>query len=146
MRRFGEAVDPTRCYRTRPGAYGVILDGPDMLITEQSGTRREYQLPGGGIDPGESPIPALHRECLEETGWTIQIHRRLGAFQRYCYMPEYDLWARKVCAIYLCRPALRRADPTEPGHRALWIPARDALDLLDNAGDRHFLALHLGRI
>ncbi|PJN93609.1 hypothetical protein CNY89_19590 [Amaricoccus sp. HAR-UPW-R2A-40] len=58
----------------------------------------------GGVDPGESPIRALHREVLEETGWTISIQRRLGAFQRYTFMPEYDLWARKVCAVYLCRP------------------------------------------
>lgn len=140
MRRFGEPVRSDRAYRTRPGAYGVVRDGDDVLITEQAEPQREYQLPGGGVDPGEGPLRALHRECLEETGWRIRVQRRLGAFQRYTYMPEYDLWARKVCHVYLCRPTLRHGDPAEPGHRALWMPIATAVALLANDGDRSFLA------
>ncbi len=140
MRRFGEPVEPGRTYRTRPGAYAVIRAGAKVLITEQAVPRREFQLPGGGIDPGESPLPALHRECLEETGWRIRVLRRLGAFQRYTYMPEYDLWARKICHVYLARPVLRLGDPHEPGHRALWMPVATAAALLANPGDRHFVA------
>lgn len=140
MRRFGEPVIPEQTYTTRPGAYGVIFDGRDLLVTEQSDPDPELQLPGGGLDPGESPIRALHRECREETGWNIAVLRRLGAYQRYTYMPEYDLWARKVCHIYLCRPTLRIGEPTEPGHRALWMPAATAARLLENEGDRWFAA------
>jgi 8-oxo-dGTP diphosphatase len=139
MRRFGEPVRPDRTYRTRPGAYGVILDGGDVLVTEQAEPVRELQLPGGGIDPGESALRALHRECLEETGWRIRAIRRLGAFQRFAYMPEYDLWARKVCHIYLCRAVLRAGDPAEPGHRALWMPLESAIRGVANDGDRAFL-------
>ena len=80
---------PGRRYRERPGAYAVILDGGDLLVTEQDAPDREFQLPGGGLDPGEGALRALHRECLEETGWRIRVLRRLGAFQRYVYMPEY---------------------------------------------------------
>jgi hypothetical protein len=29
--------------------------------------------------------------------------------------------------------------PTEPGHRAFWMPVETALDLLDVEGDRWFL-------
>lgn len=143
MRRYGEPVQPGRSYRTRPGAYGVILDGPDVLVTEQAEPQPEFQLPGGGIDPGESALRALHRECFEETGWRIHALRRLGAFQRYAYMPEYDLWARKVCHVYLCRPVRRVAAPTERLHTALWMPVEAALELLPNAGDRGFLAAAL---
>jgi len=145
MRRFGEPVDPCRTYVSRPGAYGVIRDGDDLLVTEQAEPVREFQLPGGGIDPGEGPLAALRRECLEETGWTIAVERRIGAFQRYCYMPEYDLWARKICHIYLARPALLRGAPTEPGHRAVWMPVSEAARLLGNAGDRAFVARLLRR-
>jgi 8-oxo-dGTP diphosphatase len=59
-------------------------------------------------------------------------------------MPEYDLWARKVCHVYLCRPALRHGDPRETGHAALWMPLRTAAALLGNAGDRAFVAALLG--
>lgn len=140
MRRFGEAIDPTRSYRTRPGAYGIIRDGDDVLVTEQRSPLPELQLPGGGIDPGEGPVQALHRECREETGWSIRVLRRLGAFQRYTYMPDYDLWARKVCHIYLCRPGLCHGTPSELGHSALWMPIDTAARILSVAGDRHFLA------
>jgi 8-oxo-dGTP diphosphatase len=65
--------------------------------------------------------------------------RRIGAFQRYAYMPDYDLWARKVCHVYIARPVLRLGEPSEPGHRAIWMPVATALDLLSIEGDRAFL-------
>jgi 8-oxo-dGTP diphosphatase len=140
MRRYGDPIDPRQNYRERPGAYAVILDGTDVLVTEQSEPRREFQLPGGGLDPGDGALHALHRECLEETGWRIRVLRRLGAFQRYTFMPEYDLWARKVCHIYLARPVLRHGAPADPGHTAVWMPVASALQLLAIEGDRAFLA------
>lgn len=140
MRRYGETIRPGRTYTDRLGAYGVIRLGPDLLLTEQADPGPELQLPGGGIDRGEGPAAALRREVYEETGWTIQVLRRMGAFQRYAYMPEYDLWARKICMVYLCRPVLRRGAPSEPGHRAVWAPIETAARLLGNAGDRAFVA------
>jgi len=138
MRRFGEPVIPGQTYRTRPGAYAIIREGGDVLVTESPDG--EVQLPGGGIDPGEGVLRALHRECREETGWTIRIERRLGAYLRFCYLPDYGFWARKVCHIYLCRPARRIGAPAEDGHRALWMPIATALTLLESDGDRAFLA------
>jgi 8-oxo-dGTP diphosphatase len=140
VRRYGPPVRPDRAYADRPGVYAVIRDGPDVLLTHQDEPRPEFQLPGGGLDPGEAPLTALHRECLEETGWRIVVVRRLGAFQRYTYMPEYDLWARKVCAVYLARPTLRRGPPAEAGHLAVWAPLAEAARLVAAEGDRAFLA------
>jgi 8-oxo-dGTP diphosphatase len=111
-----------------------------MLLTFQEEPDPEFQLPGGGIDPGESPVSALHREVYEETGWTISAPKRLGAFRRFVFMPEYDLWAEKVCTIYVARPALRLGPPTEPLHTALWLPASEAIGVLANSGDQHFAA------
>jgi 8-oxo-dGTP diphosphatase len=139
IRRYGEAVQPGRRYVDRVGAYAVIRERDDVLVTEQAAPRREFQLPGGGMDPGEGAVRALHRECLEEIGWRIRVERRLGAFQRFTFMPEYDLWARKVCHVYLARPVRRLGEPTEPGHRAVWMPIPTALELLAVAGDRAFL-------
>ena len=103
----------------------------------------EFQLPGGGIDPGEHPLAALHREIMEETGWRIGAPTRLGAYRRFVYMPDYDLWAEKVCHIYIARPARQIADPSEPHHTALWMPAADAARTLAGVGDRMFVARFL---
>lgn len=139
MRRFGERIIRGQTYRPRPGVYGIIHDRHDVLITEQSEPVPEFQLPGGGIDPGENPIQALHREVWEETGWRIRVERRLGAFQRFCFMPEYDLWAQKICHVYVCRAVARISEPSEVNHRAIWASLPAALDLLEGAGDRHML-------
>lgn len=146
MRRYGEPVKRGQHYRRRPGAYAVILDGDSLLATHQMEPVPEFQLPGGGIDPGEHPIPALHREIYEETGWRVQIERRLGAYRRFTYMPEYDRWAEKVCTLYLARPVLRLGPPTEAGHTAVWMPAIVALDLLGTDGDRAMLAQALRQV
>lgn len=145
IRRFGEAVKAGQRYRRRPGVYAVLLDGDAVLTTFQQDPLPEFQLPGGGIDRGEQPIAALHREVFEETGWKIQVARRLGAFRRFTYMPEYDLWAEKLCTIYLARPVLRHGPPTEPGHTAVWLSAGEALARLGNVGDRAMLARALAQ-
>lgn len=140
IRRYGEAVKVGQSYRRRPGVYAILLRDGKMLTTYQAAPVPEFQLPGGGIDPGEHPIAALHREVIEETGWRISIVRRLGTFRRFTYMPDYEFWAEKVCTVYLARPVLRLCDPTEPGHQAVWMPPKEALIRLGNDGDRGMLA------
>lgn len=145
LRRFGDPPDAGQRYLPRPGAYAVLMRGGRVLVTHQSDPMPEYQLPGGGIDPGESVIAALHREVMEETGWTIARACRLGSYRRFAYMPEYDRWAEKICHIHLARPVRRLAPPSEPGHRAEWLSPAAAVALLAGAGDRHFLLRALGR-
>jgi 8-oxo-dGTP diphosphatase len=141
--RYGDSKRFGQAYRRRPGVYAILLRGDSILVTHQSLPLPEFQLPGGGIDKGEQPIPALHREVREETGWRIQIDRRLGAFRRFTYMPEYTLWAEKLCTIYLARPVHSLGPPTETGHLAVWLPVDEALTRLGNPGDRAMLALAL---
>jgi 8-oxo-dGTP diphosphatase len=140
IRRYGEAVKAGQRYRRRPGVYAVLLQGDSLLTTFQMEPTPEFQLPGGGIDPGEHPMAALHREVFEETGWKIAIARRLGAFRRFTYMPEYDLWAEKVCTLYLARPIRQLGPPREAGHSAVWLPVEEAVQRLGNPGDRAMLA------
>lgn len=140
IRRYGEAVKAGQRYRRRPGVYAILLRGDSILTTFQMEPVPEFQLPGGGIDKGEQPVAALHREVFEETGWKMAVERRIGAFRRFTYMPEYDLWAEKLCTVYLARPIRRLGPPGEPGHTAIWMPVDEALLRLGNAGDRGMLA------
>ena len=73
IRRYGEAVKTGQIYTRRPGVYAVLAQGNHILVTHQSAPVPEFQLPGGGIDKGEQPIPALHREVMEETGLPVVV-------------------------------------------------------------------------
>ena len=139
MRRFGTPPVRGVNYTDRPGAYGIIRRGRDLLVTHQSEPYPEFQLPGGGIDDGENALTALHREAFEETGWTISINRKLGAFVFYTYMPEYDRNARKVCHIFECRAVIQKSEPLEPGHTAVFMPPETAVTQIGNPGDRAFV-------
>ncbi|MEE9388205.1 MAG: NUDIX hydrolase [Paracoccaceae bacterium] len=138
IRRYGRTIANQR-YVLRPGAYAILPRGRSLLLTFQQEPFWEYQLPGGGIDPGESPIAALHREVFEETGWRIAAPRRIGAFRRFIYMPEYELWAEKLCHIYVARPVRSHGPPIESGHTAVWTSADDAANILHDEASQSFI-------
>ncbi|WP_420014153.1 NUDIX hydrolase [Tateyamaria sp.] len=140
IRRFGEPPIAGQTYVRRPGVYAVLPRDGQLLLTCQMTPAPEIQLPGGGIDPGESPLCALHREVFEETGWRIAQPRKLGAFRRFTFMPEYDLWAEKLCHVYVAFPTRAISDPTEPDHSVIWMTPDAAALTVYNDGDRSFVA------
>ncbi|MFB9831022.1 NUDIX hydrolase [Actinoallomurus acaciae] len=62
-----------RLIRTQPGAGAVVVDDRQRVllmwrhrfITDAWG----WEIPIGGINPGEDPVAAAAREVEEETGW-----------------------------------------------------------------------------
>lgn len=140
MRRMGERVEPGRRYASRRGVYVIAIAGDGVLLTLQSRPNPEFQLPGGGIDPGEPPLRALHREVMEETGWRIACPRRIGGYRRFAWMPAYGRWAEKVCILYRARAVRRHGLPSEPGHTAVVVPLEAAASLVASEGERNYLA------
>ena len=140
IRRYGGTPVAGQKYTLRPGAYAILPRDGKVLVTYQGAPHEEFQLPGGGIDPGEGPLEALHREVLEETGYRIAAPRKIGVFRRFVYMPDYGFYAEKVCHIYLARPVRPHGPPTESGHIAVWLDPVVALAELANDGDADFLA------
>ncbi len=138
IRRMGQPPQEGRRYQHRAGVYALLPRDGALLLTHQARPVVEFQLPGGGIDPGESPLQALHREVMEETGWRIAAPRRLGAFRRFAYMPDYDIWAEKLCHVFIARPVRCLRPPSEPAHSAHWVPLEVAARSLGNSGDRAF--------
>jgi 8-oxo-dGTP diphosphatase len=145
IRRYGEPKKTNISYKLRPGAYAILPLNGDLLLTHQSSPANEFQLPGGGIDAGESAMAALHREVIEETGWRISKPIFSHAFRRFVFMPDYDMWAEKICKIYIARPVRKLCPPVEVGHTAKWIRIEDAINYLGNPGDRAALTLYLNR-
>lgn len=69
----GEGERPEPYQRT--AAYGVVTSVRGVLLTELSARTASpgrWTLPGGGLDPGESPLAALHREVWEESGQRVE--------------------------------------------------------------------------
>ncbi|MFZ3580715.1 NUDIX domain-containing protein [Loktanella sp. DJP18] len=143
IRRYGEVPQNGQRYGLRVGVYAILPRDGAMLMTWQGEPHHELQLPGGGIDLGEHPLRALHREVFEETGWSISRPRRLGAFRRFTWMPEYKRHAEKLCHVYVAHPVRRLGPPSEPHHRALWLDPTVARDALANDGDAAFLAKYI---
>lgn len=60
---------------TRLGVYGIALEGSKILLVTKGPNgcySNKLDLPGGGIEFGESSEEALRREFLEETGRAFQ--------------------------------------------------------------------------
>ena len=146
IRRYGGTPQTGQRYGLRAGVYAILPREGAMLMTWQGDPHHELQLPGGGIDPGESPLRALHREVFEETGWTIARPRRLGAFRRFTWMPEYKRFAEKLCHVYVAHPVRRNGPPSEPNHLALWVDPAVALAALANDGDSAFLGKYISEL
>ena len=141
MRLFGENVDRKVTYQRRVGAYGIILHNKKLLLTEQITLENniEVQVPGGGSNKGESLIQTLHREVLEETGWGIKVLKKIGVFQRFTYMPEYKIWAHKICHVYKCVATIRKTKVLEENHRFLFMSRKKTMDALLDTGFKYFV-------
>src|SRR3954466_9762881 len=71
--------------RAQTGAYALIHDSDDRVLLVRASNGRFY-LPGGRIEPSETPQQALAREVAEECGLPVQGTEPLGeAFQ-----PTFD--------------------------------------------------------
>ncbi|MFW5469229.1 NUDIX hydrolase [Knoellia sp. CPCC 206435] len=70
----------------RVAAYAVVRSSRGILLTELSArTNAEgmWNLPGGGLDPGEEPAVAVVREVHEETGQRVTDVRLLTVLTRH---------------------------------------------------------------
>jgi 8-oxo-dGTP diphosphatase len=144
IRRIGQPPLPDQRYTLRAGVYAILPLQKRLLLTAQVSDFVDIQLPGGGVDPGESPIQALHREVMEETGWRIAAPKRIGAFRRFIYMPDYDQWTEKICHIYVARPTQQICEPLEPDHFTTVMDPAEAAIALGNDGDRMFVERFFG--
>lgn len=66
---------------THLGVYGLIRqDGKVLLMKKGRGPYNGmYDLPGGGVEFGETPLQTLRREFLEETGLVVEPVQLLAA-------------------------------------------------------------------
>lgn len=56
-------------------------DGRLLMVQERTGGRSVLNQPAGHLEPGESLVQGVVRECLEETGWEVEPTGLVGIYQ-----------------------------------------------------------------
>ena len=109
----------------------IIRDGKILLIEFNDESGVHFNLPGGGVDPGQSVEEGLERECREEACVDVSVGRMLLVWQ---YVPEKVDFRygrkQKVGFVFLCRlkPGSEPAFPKNPDKNqtgVVWIPLAD---------------------
>ena len=116
------------------GAYAVIEDSDGRVLTVEARNGRSY-LPGGRIEPGETPRRALIREIGEECGWSAEIAAPLGR------TVETIMGGTVTLQASYWRAALSRPVENNAEHRLVWMAPAVALGRLHRAGDRKALLM-----
>lgn len=121
---------------TRQVVVGAAIVREGLLLVAQRSYPAElaglWELSGGGVEPGESEIDALRRECIEELEVDVRVGPRVGA--------EVQLPGERMLRIYaaaLSDPAGEPRAVTHEGLRWLGAEALDAVDWLP--ADRELL-------
>jgi len=67
----------------------VVRDGKVLLLKNE---RDEWELPGGRIEPGETPEQCVAREITEETQWKVTTGPILDTWMYYINVAEKNVF------------------------------------------------------
>jgi 8-oxo-dGTP diphosphatase len=133
---FGDPAGPEVVIR--PSANGIVVDGRGRLAAAR--TPEGLFLPGGGIEPGETPDQAVEREALEECGLVV----RLEAWERRAIQitggAPSAIRYEKRSTFRAARPESVPAAGREPDHALEWVEVERAGRLLTDESHRWAVA------
>jgi len=138
----------------RIAVYAVVRSARGILLAENSALTNAagtWGLAGGGLDPGELPEAALHREVWEETGQVVEVAGVAAVTTRHWVGRAPNGRLENFHAVRLVYRATC-PDPTDPivhdadgtTSAAAWFPVDALADLPLAVWTREALA-HLSR-
>jgi 8-oxo-dGTP diphosphatase len=78
------------------GAFGIILDEQERVLLCHRCDVDLWNLPGGGVEPGETAAEAVVREVKEEVGLKVTVRKLVGI---YIHPRKLNLAFSYVCDI-----------------------------------------------
>ena len=114
---------------TRLRASVVCLDNAALLCVRlrdpATGVARLF-VPGGGIEPDETPAKAAVREALEETGYTVEVDPHSELVVRYPFTwagQEVDVTTHFFSAALTGSRAMQGEHQRDEMHQGVeWLP------------------------
>jgi len=113
----------------RDSAFAIILHS-DQILLVKARDKANWQLPGGRIESGESPVDAVVREVKEETGLEARVGRLTGRYRR-----EDGTVAR----VYVARARGKLAGARQEIIAQRWVPIREAKEMVSHATRRRMI-------
>ena len=104
----------------------IVRNHHIALIKRQRGERTYYVIPGGGMEPGESPEQTAIRESLEELGLNVTIERLLARVV-FHGREQYYFFARVIGGHFGTGmgPEMTGKYPPERGtFTPVWVPLK----------------------
>lgn len=139
--QFGEP-GLERPYPDRPVAFAVIAHEGRIALVEVDRIHRGLvlDLPGGGLDPGETAAQAAVRECGEEAGLVVTLDAEPFVHADHYFRHNDGKIRNSRGAFFAGRttgedPALK----IEDDHRLVWLDPHEAVVRLDR--DSHAWAV-----
>lgn len=132
-------------------AFVVSLpdDGHRYILMIKRGDGHGWAIPGGKVEPGESPVEAAVRELKEETG--LDLTTASWSRGQAVYVPDpratREAWAVTVPSVTYLHdmPTVKGSDDAA---EAAWMRADDIVDLMESvaAWDGFLFAAHTNLI
>lgn len=82
------------------GAEAAVFDALGRILVTRRSDDGLWGLPGGWLEPNESPAEAAERETCEETGLVVRVSGLVGVFTRHAHAGVAP--QSTVAVVYLC--------------------------------------------
>ncbi|MBU4369324.1 NUDIX hydrolase [Patescibacteria group bacterium] len=69
-------------YKVTIGIFGIITNKKNEVLLVHRNDYDLWNLPGGGLEKGETPWDGLIREVKEETGLDVEVSKLLGVYSK----------------------------------------------------------------
>ncbi len=130
-------------YKPRTGAYGILMRDGLIACARIGYDHFQYDLPGGAVDPGETPEMAVTREFGEETGLKVQAGRLVTELRHYFIHDDGTPYNNHCHFFEMTLLGEIPEAQCEPDHELVWLDPLQTLKNLKNEGYAWALTLWL---